>query len=195
MTNRKSATCTAEPNDGAACASAPRCTPSDRRRQLVLMAVATPALASLQACGFKPRGAQTLPFATFYTQIPESSPIRGELRRALRANTTLVDKADQAEAIFELQGELRERDVVGFSAAGRPREFQLRYRVRYRVIDRQGVEILPSSEIIQRREITTDDTAALAKQQEEQLLYRDMLNDLVQQIVRRLASLRKPVGG
>jgi LPS-assembly lipoprotein len=40
------------------------------------------------------------------------------------------------------------------------------------------------------RDLTYDDSNVLAKQQEETLLWRDMENDLVQQLMRRLAAAR-----
>jgi len=51
---------------------------------------------------------------------------------------------------------------------------------------------MPSNEIFLRRELAFDDTQLLAKQQEEVLLYRDMQNDLVQQLMRRLAAAKMP---
>jgi LPS-assembly lipoprotein len=41
--------------------------------------------------------------------------------------------------------------------------------------------------------VSYDDTQVLAKESEEQLLFRDMQSDMVQQILRRLAAARKPV--
>jgi LPS-assembly lipoprotein len=41
------------------------------------------------------------------------------------------------------------------------------------------------------RDVTYSDTEILAKEAEEQLLFRDMQSDLVQQILRRLSSAEK----
>jgi LPS-assembly lipoprotein len=41
------------------------------------------------------------------------------------------------------------------------------------------------------RDINFNETGALSKEYEEALLYRDMENDLVQQIQRRLAAVRE----
>jgi len=40
--------------------------------------------------------------------------------------------------------------------------------------------------------MTYSDAEILAKEQEEQLLFRDMRSDMVQQILRRLASAKPP---
>jgi LPS-assembly lipoprotein len=73
------------------------------------------------------------------------------------------------------------------------REFQLRYRVAFRVHDGKGGEFVPQTSIALTRDITFNDTDVLAKEAEEQLLFRDMQSDMVQQIMRRLAASRKPV--
>jgi LPS-assembly lipoprotein len=40
--------------------------------------------------------------------------------------------------------------------------------------------------------MTYDDAQVLAKEGEEQLLFRDMQSDMVQQIMRRIATAQKP---
>ena len=40
--------------------------------------------------------------------------------------------------------------------------------------------------------MTYDDAQVLAKEAEEQLLFRDMQSDMVQQIMRRIAAAQKP---
>ena len=72
------------------------------------------------------------------------------------------------------------------------REFQLRYRVGFRVHDGKGADYVPQSAIQLTRDITYSDTDVLAKETEEQLLFRDMQTDMVQQIMRRLAAAQKP---
>ena len=52
---------------------------------------------------------------------------------------------------------------------------------------------MPLTSITLTRDITFADTDVLAKESEEQLLFRDMQSDMVQQIMRRLAAARKPV--
>ena len=55
-----------------------------------------------------------------------------------------------------------------------------------------GNDWLPTSEVIIRRTYTYSDTEALAKEYQEQRLWREMQTDAVQQIVRRLQSARVP---
>jgi LPS-assembly lipoprotein len=61
-----------------------------------------------------------------------------------------------------------------------------------RVHDNDGNDWLPTSEVLVRRSYTYSDTEALAKEAQEQRLWREMQTDAVQQIVRRLQAARKP---
>jgi LPS-assembly lipoprotein len=80
--------------------------------------------------------------------------------------------------------------VVGINASGQVREFQLRLRVMFSLRTPQGRELIPSTELLQQRDISFNEAAVLAKEAEEALLYRDMQTDIVQQLMRRLAAIR-----
>ena len=49
---------------------------------------------------------------------------------------------------------------------------------------------MPESSLMQYREISYVETYALSKANEEEMLYRNMQTDIVQQIVRRLAIVK-----
>jgi LPS-assembly lipoprotein len=150
-------------------------------------------VSALAGCGFHLRGAADLPFASVY--VPSAtSGIGLDLARNIRAGTNvkLVDDAKQADAIVELTGETRGKEILSLTGTGRVREFRLRYRVGFRVHDGKGNEFVPQSTLELTRDVTFNDSQVLAKESEEQLLYRDMQSDMVQQIMRRLASAHKP---
>lgn len=142
------------------------------------------------ACGFQLRGQAKLPFETLYVAIPETSPMGIDLRRNIVAgtNTRLVNTPAEAKAILELFDEERSKSILSFDSAGQVREYQLRYRLAFRVRDGRGRDYLPRSEIRLTRDISYSSTQVLSKESEEQLLYREMQSDMVQQILRRLAA-------
>ncbi|MGB7543257.1 MAG: LPS assembly lipoprotein LptE [Burkholderiales bacterium] len=144
----------------------------------------------LAACGFQLRGQAQLPFETLY--VPPGSPLAIELKRNLAAasKTRLVNEAKEAEAILGFTQEAREKLILSFDTAGKVREYQLRYRVGFRVTDPKGQVFVPTSEILLTRDISFNDAQVLAKESEEALLYRDMQTDMVQQILRRLAAAK-----
>lgn len=146
----------------------------------------------LAACGFQLRGAQPLPFSSLYIGTAEGSELGAALKRNIRAlgSTKLTDAPQEAQAIFTAIGEAREKNILSLSGTGRVREFQLRYRFAYRVHDLKGREFVPPTEIVLVRDISFSDERVLAKEQEEALLFRDMQNDMVQQVLRRLATAK-----
>ena len=82
--------------------------------------------------------------------------------------------------------EARERSILSLSSSGRVRELQIRYRVSFRLNDKAGKEFMAANEILLKRDLIYNDSDVLGKEQEEALLYRDMQNDAVNQVVRRL---------
>jgi LPS-assembly lipoprotein len=144
----------------------------------------------LAACGFHLRGQATLPFESMY--VSGSPAFSNQISRAVRAgsNTRIVDNARDAEVTLQIVNEQRERVILSLSGTGRVAELQLRYRVSYRLTDRESREYIPTSEVVLKRDLTYSDTDVLGKEQEEGLLYRDMQNDAVQQVVRRLQVAR-----
>lgn len=148
------------------------------------------AVSLLAGCGFHLRGAVTLPFSSLYVNVPETLQFGHELKRALRANDVrLVDDPKEAAATLSIMNELRERHILSLGGQGRVREYQLRYRVSYRLSGIKGV-ITPPTEIVLKRDISFNDAEVLAKEAEEQLLYRDMQLDAVQQLLRRLQATK-----
>jgi len=148
----------------------------------------------IAACGFQLRGSADVPFQTIYVPAAAQGGIGLELRRNILAGTSakVVDDARLAEAVLEVTLETREKEILSLTGTGRVREFQLRYRVGFRVHDGKGREFVPVNTVVLVRDITFNDSDVLAKESEEQLLFRDMQSDMVQQIMRRLAAASKP---
>ena len=92
--------------------------------------------------------------------------------------------------MFELLGETREREVLAINSQGRATEYQIRLRIRFRVLNHNAGELIEPTDLIARRDITFNESDLLAKESEEGLLYRDMQSDLVRQMVSRLAGMR-----
>jgi len=174
--------------------------PSSRRQWLqqgVRMGATVATFGALSACGFQLRKAPDLPFKTLYTNIAETSLFGQLLKRNLQSLGNLeiitdVREIERADVVLDMIQELQEKVILSRTSTGTVREFTLRLRVRFKLRSRNGDELIPDSEIVQEREISFSETAALSKESEEQLLYRDMRSDLVQQLIRRLAAARLP---
>jgi LPS-assembly lipoprotein len=160
-----------------------------------MRATALLALVALAACGFHLRGEADLPFRTLY--VPNATTgIALDLKRHLQSasDTRVVDDPKAAQAQLQFIEETRGKEILALNAGGRVREYRLVYRVSFRVADGRGGEYVPRSTVRLERDITYDDALALAKETEEQLLFRDMQADMVQQILRRLTAARIEAG-
>jgi LPS-assembly lipoprotein len=165
-------------------------TTTDRRTWL--MSVASLAVVPLPGCGFQLRGAQELRFRTVQlTGFKPYSPLEKELRRAINASKTtlVVDSGGEAQAILEAVSDRRERNVVATSSAGQVRQISLRVRFTFNLRTPSDRELIGPTELLLGRDISYNESEALAKEQEEALLYREMQTDIVSQIMRRLAAV------
>ena len=155
---------------------------------LILLAAAL----LLASCGFQLRGTAQMPFSSLYVQALPASQFATQLRRAVQtgSSTRLADQPEQAEVVLQIINELQEKQILTIGGGGRVSEYQLRYRLLFRLTDSKNREHIPASEITLKRDYPFSDQQALAKEQEEALLYRDMRNDAVQQMVRRLQAAR-----
>lgn len=159
------------------------------RRNLALC-VAT--LTLLAACGFHLRGTANLPFETLHVAAAKTSAFAIEFRRSVNAvtKTRIVDDPKAAQATLQLVNEAREKVIVSLSGGGRVREFQLRYRMVYRLVDKSGKELRPATQIALHRDVSYNDADTLSKESEEALLFRDMQSDAVNQLLRQLQAVR-----
>ena len=169
-----------------------------QRRAFLVFSVSSASLAliSLNGCGFALRKAPDFAFSTLFSSLAESSPLGVELRRSLEATRKVKVISDarllnEAQVILEVLLDQREKVVLSLNAARQVREFQLRLRFRFKLRTQAGKELIPASEILLQRDISFNESAVLAKEAEEALLYRDMQSDVVQQIMRRLAAVKE----
>jgi len=152
------------------------------------------ALVSLSGCGFALRKAPNFAFSTLYSGVAGSSPLGVELKRALESTgkvkvITDARRISEAQVVLDVLQDRREKVVLSLNSSGQVREFQLRLLFSFRLRTLAGKELIPASDIALQRDISFNESAVLAKEAEETLLYRDMQSDVVQQVLRRLAAV------
>ncbi len=157
-------------------------------RSLIVLSLAL----SLAACGFHLRGPSNIPFATMYVKGPQYSPFVVQLKRAITAgsHTKLVDDPKQAEAILDIAGEQRWVQILTLTSGGRVGEYTLHYTISFRLYNNKNQQFLPPTSIALHRQLTFNDAVVLAKTAEENMLYKNMQTDAVQQMVRRLEAVK-----
>lgn len=162
-----------------------------QRRNLMLL----PAASLLGACGFQLRQAPTYDFKTLYSGFSAGSTLGLQFRRSLASTGSVVvitdnQQINDADVLLDVISDLRQKVVVGINASGQVREFQLRLIFKFKLRRKDGAELIPETEITQQRDLSFSEGAALAKESEELLLYRDMEKDVVNQMLRRLSTIK-----
>jgi LPS-assembly lipoprotein len=151
---------------------------------------------TLSACGFQMRGSNGqyhMPFQSIYLGFPENSPMGVELRRNLRGADAVAVVTDpaKADAKLDVLSETRGKAILSLNSQGRVREYLLTYTLVFRVRDAKDAEMLGATQISLKRSVIFNEAQVLAQESEEALLYRDMQSDLVHQILRRLAAIKR----
>lgn len=166
-----------------------------RKRTLLSLMALAPALS---ACGFRLRGAPSFPFKTLYIQAPEGSVFTREVLRNLGTAggqlTVILPPAqpDSAQVTLHLLGERRQRIVLAKTVSGQVREVELRLFARFKLVGQDGSVWIDDTEMQQKREMSYSESLALAKDEEEASLYRQMYSDMARQLIRRLEAAHAP---
>lgn len=150
------------------------------------------AAAALAGCGFELRRAPEFRFSTIaLAGFAPRSTLAEELKRQIATSPTtrVVDAAAQAQVVLEALADSRDRSVVASTASGQVREITLRARLEFRLHARAGKELIAPTEIVLSRDMSYNESAALAKEQEEADLFRAMQGDIAAQVMRRLAAV------
>lgn len=164
-------------------------------RRRVLRLAATALVLPLAACGFQLRRPPQLNFATVQlVGFPQRSPFTEQLKRAIEASgsTRVVETPAQAQVVLEALEDVRDKSVAAQTATGQVREFTLRTRLKFRLRTPGGRVLIRDTELLLSRDMSYNESNALAKEQEEAMLYRAMQSDIVDQVMRQLAAVPRP---
>jgi LPS-assembly lipoprotein len=163
------------------------------RNRLPLLAILLVATVFMNGCGFSVRG--QIPIVPFKAIMIEGNQgTAHELRQLLQQQPGLrfASKTTDAQVVLTVLSQTVERTVVAFSAAGRPREIQLRMRVTYKVNDGYAAELVGLQDIVQTRDLSISEAEVLASGNAEAFIIEDMQRDIAQQLARRLKAIRLP---
>lgn len=148
------------------------------------------AVAALAGCGFQLRGQTPLPFAGAYVEAARDSVLAAQLRRYLKDKGKLAEQRDGADVLIRLTNESRAKSILSLSGAGKVREYRLTNQVTVSAVSPFGEEMLAPTDMKLTRDFSYSDEQVLAKESEEAMLRKDMDDDAMRQILRRLAFVR-----
>lgn len=165
-------------------------TPS--RRSFALVALFALPLAG---CGFHLRREAQLPASMQRVHIEiadSSSALAKGLAKALpRSGVQVVDTAGTDVAVMNISANTLSTDVLSVGGNARATEYSLRYHVEFSVDDSAGTAILPKQTIELSRDFTFDASQALGVAAETDLLTKELQQDMIQAILRRLDAAGK----
>lgn len=174
----------------------------------------------VSSCGFQLRGTgnsrYAIPYKTFFIQLTENSDVKIWLQRYIRASnnaenrqqnqTELLENFDFAEnqklepeqqifvdGIFQQLMDARQKQILSLTSSGRVREYRLQLTYQFQVINSKGEVVISPNTISLTRDISYDDNSLLSKDLEENILWKDLTNDLVNQIMFRLTAIQPKV--
>jgi LPS-assembly lipoprotein len=148
----------------------------------------------LSACGFHLRGAYKLPAhlsPLYIAKDSMSSQLYQGLRAAMLASgMELTSDTAQAASDLHITRESRSRAVLSVDAAGRAREYELKYELVFSL--KSGDEVIIDNGPLQlRRNLVFDPENVLGATNEEESLYQDMVRDSTGLILLRIQAAVK----
>ncbi len=123
------------------------------------------------------------------TGFAPRSPLAEALRRQLLPQMQVLGDPGRAAVVLQALDEQRDRIAVASTSSAQVRELQLRIKLKFRAYVPSGRELIAATDMLVARDLSYRETAALAKEYEEQELFREMQTDLVTQVLRRLAAV------
>lgn len=172
----------------------------------------------MTSCGFHLRGSgnssYAIPYEKFFIQLPKNADVRIWLERYIRASnnanpqnaTEILEDFDFAEnqklpeqerifvdGIFQQLNDSRQKQILSLTSFGRVREYRLQLHYQFQVINSKGEIVISPNTISLTRDISYDDNSLLSKDLEENILWKDLTNDLVNQIMFRLTAMQPKV--
>ena len=149
------------------------------------------ALLMITSCGFHLRGMTEISFKTVSLEGKELSFIKN-LKKTLTSNkVAIVLPTENPELRVELLSEESEKRILSLSGQGLVREFEIFYRVRYRVKTVDSETWSQENILETRRDFTYSDSNLIGKEEEERQLNESMRNEAITNLFNQIQLITK----
>lgn len=148
----------------------------------------------LGACGFQLQTRVELPPEMQRTKLEVQSPYSEFARRLethLEQNGIQVVNGLEGAAILEVPVNNMRKEIQSIGDNARVREFLIRHTVQFRLIDSEGVELIPLQSFEQSRIYSFNEQDILAAEREDEFLRKDLSDATARMVVRRLGTYGK----
>jgi len=139
---------------------------------------------SFISCGYQLRGAQEVSFKTISIN-GGSKKFTNILKKKFNQSGVLINAVD-SEISLEIINDNLSKEILSLSSKGKVREYQIVYRVTYRVKTKVGEWGSPVK-IETSRDYTFDDANIIAKTEEELRIIKGMQDQLVRTMVTQIS--------
>ena len=156
---------------------------------LALAALAT----SMSACGWRLRGKVNLPYKSLLLTGTITPELKDDIEMLLRVNDIeLAKTVKDSELVLEIISEQNARQVLSYNTSGQITAYRIISRIVFRAFDpTTGLEAMPESDIFLTRDIDFNQSNIQAFDQQVNEYVKNMRIDIVSQLMRRLASIKK----
>ena len=145
----------------------------------------------ITSCGFHLRGMTEISYKTISLEGKELS-LTKNLKKILNTNkVAIVSSTENPELRVEFLSEESEKRILSLSGQGLVREFEIFYRVRYR-IKASDSEIWSQENIIEtRKDFTYSDSNLIGKEEEERQLMDAMRIEAITSLFNQIQVIKK----
>ena len=148
-------------------------------------------LLMITSCGFHLRGMTEISFKTISLEGKELSFTKN-LKKTLASNkVSIILPTENPELRIELLSEESEKRILSLSGQGLVREFEIFYRVRYRIKTIDSETWSQENIIETRRDFTFSDSNLIGKEEEERQLNESMRNEAITNLFNQIQLSNK----
>ncbi|MGQ3889516.1 LPS assembly lipoprotein LptE [Legionella sp. CNM-1927-20] len=148
----------------------------------------------LTGCGFKLRGYVEMPTTLNNVAIlirgthQDLGPMLKDSLQAYKIHVT--DNVSQASYLLILERDAIQQQITSVSASTNPRQYLLIYTAQYSLLKSGGEKVITSRTVTSSRQLTVNNNRILGSDSEEVMLYHEMRQDAVRQIIYQLSQLK-----
>ena len=148
-------------------------------------------LLMITSCGFHLRGMTEISFKTISLEGKELSFTKNLKKTLASNNVTIILPTENPELRIELLSEESEKKILSLSGQGLVREFEIFYRVRYRIKTIDSETWSQENIIETRRDFTFSDSNLIGKEEEERQLNESMRNEAITNLFNQIQLTNK----
>ena len=148
-------------------------------------------LLMITSCGFHLRGMTEISFKTVSIEGKELSFTKNLKKTLTNNKVAIVLPTENPELRVELFSEESEKRILSLSGQGLVREFEIFYRVRYRVKTVDSETWSQENILETRRDFTYSDSNLIGKEEEERQLNESMRNEAITNLFNQIQLIAK----